>query len=168
MQNMTRIHHEQNGAALVVGLILLLVLTVLGVSTISTASLELAMAGNDQFAENAFQLAETGADTRMNDLNSGTFDPPNVVLPGCFPMGLLTQVAGAGGADMMGGTFQNELCFLLEDTSINACPGFSVGTSAFYYQNNTQGIAGPPGNPRASSMHRQGVRFCGNFAAGGS
>ena len=56
------LHHrqQQNGAALIVGLVLLLVLTVLAVSTMSTASLEIAMAGNHQFSENAFQLAETG------------------------------------------------------------------------------------------------------------
>ena len=51
---------RQGGAILVVGLVLLLVLLVLGISTMNTASLELSMAGNDQFQENAFQMAETG------------------------------------------------------------------------------------------------------------
>lgn len=50
----------QSGAALVVGLLLLLVLTVLAVSGMSTASLELVMAGNTQYHQNAFQAAETG------------------------------------------------------------------------------------------------------------
>jgi type IV pilus assembly protein PilX len=49
---------RQRGAALVVGLVLLLVLTLLAVSTMRTASLELLMAGNAQFRENAFRLAE--------------------------------------------------------------------------------------------------------------
>ena len=40
---------RQDGAALVVGLILLLVLTLLAVSGMTTASLELQMAGNEQY-----------------------------------------------------------------------------------------------------------------------
>jgi len=153
MQNMTVYPQQQRGAALVVGLILLLVLTVLGVSTMSTASLELAMAGNDQWAENAFQLAETGADTMANNLNSGNFIPPNVTVPNiCFPPGALTAIPG------MGGTFQSTLCFLDSDVSLNACPGSSVGTSGFFYMHSTQGVAQ---SQQASSMHRQGMRFCG-------
>ena len=51
---------REGGAALVVGLILLLVLTVLGISGMVTATLELQMAGNVQYQERAFQAAETG------------------------------------------------------------------------------------------------------------
>jgi len=45
----TRTH--QGGAALIVGLVLMMVLTVLAVSTMRTATLELAMSGNAQFRE---------------------------------------------------------------------------------------------------------------------
>jgi len=51
---------KQQGAALIVGLILLVVITVLAVSGMNTATTELAMARNDQNYENAFQAAETG------------------------------------------------------------------------------------------------------------
>lgn len=51
---------RQDGAALVVGLILLLVLTLLAISGMTTASLELQMAGNEQYQERAFQFAEAG------------------------------------------------------------------------------------------------------------
>ncbi len=51
---------KQNGAALVVGLILLVVITVLAISGMNTATTELAMARNDQNYENAFQAAESG------------------------------------------------------------------------------------------------------------
>lgn len=51
---------RQRGAALIVGLVLLMVLTVLAVSAMRTATLDLTMAGNAQFRENAFQLAESG------------------------------------------------------------------------------------------------------------
>lgn len=60
---------RQRGAALIVGLILLLVMTVLAVATMSTASLELAMASNTQSAQNAFQLAETGIDVHLARLD---------------------------------------------------------------------------------------------------
>jgi type IV pilus assembly protein PilX len=53
---------SQRGAALIVGLILLMVLTVLGVSGMNTATLELTMTSNAQFHQDAFQSAETGID----------------------------------------------------------------------------------------------------------
>ncbi|MEO1201356.1 MAG: pilus assembly PilX N-terminal domain-containing protein [Pseudomonadota bacterium] len=53
-------HNRQGGAALVVGLMLLVVITVLAISGMNTATTELAMARNDQNYENAFQAAETG------------------------------------------------------------------------------------------------------------
>ena len=56
------IPRAQQGAALVIGLILLLVLTLLAVSGMNSASLEFIMAGNEQYRQNAFQAAETGVD----------------------------------------------------------------------------------------------------------
>lgn len=53
---------QQSGAALIVSLILLMVLTVLAISTMRTASLELLMAGNAQYRESAFRLAQSGID----------------------------------------------------------------------------------------------------------
>jgi type IV pilus assembly protein PilX len=54
------LHTSQGGAALVTSLILLVVITVLAVSGMNTATTELAMARNAQNYENAFQAAETG------------------------------------------------------------------------------------------------------------
>lgn len=56
---------RQRGAALIIGLILLMVLTVLAISTMRTATLELLMAGNAQYRENAFRIAEAGVAARM-------------------------------------------------------------------------------------------------------
>lgn len=55
-----RTAHRQAGAALVVGLLLLLVLTVLAISSVNTSSLNLIMAGNTQYSQNAFEAAESG------------------------------------------------------------------------------------------------------------
>ena len=56
---------RQRGATLVVGLVLLLVLSILAVSTMSSATFGLTMVSNAQFGENAFQLAETGVDVAI-------------------------------------------------------------------------------------------------------
>ena len=63
---------KQQGAALVVGLILLVVVTVLAISGMNTATTELAMARNDQNFENAFQAAENGLERA---LSQPQFDP---------------------------------------------------------------------------------------------
>ncbi len=56
---------KQQGAALIVGLILLVVITILAISGMNTATTELAMARNDQNQENAFQAAETGLEQAL-------------------------------------------------------------------------------------------------------
>jgi type IV pilus assembly protein PilX len=53
----------QRGATLIVGLVLLLVLTVVGVSGMNTATMEINMAANTQFQQDAFQMTEDGIDT---------------------------------------------------------------------------------------------------------
>lgn len=63
---------RQGGAALVIGLILLLVLTLLAVSGMNTASLELVMAGNEQYRQRAFQAADTGIEEALTILPGGT------------------------------------------------------------------------------------------------
>jgi type IV pilus assembly protein PilX len=49
----------QRGAALVVALVLLMIMTLMGVAGMRAATLELQMAGNYQFAQLAFQAAES-------------------------------------------------------------------------------------------------------------
>ena len=73
---------SQQGATLVVGLVLLLVLTVLGVSTMNTATMEVQMAGNTQFQEDAFQAAEDGIDIAIAQRNYTTVAPSTVALTG--------------------------------------------------------------------------------------
>ena len=69
--NMTNLQKDQQGAALIVGLVLLVVITVLAISGMNTATTELAMARNDQNYENAFQAAETGLE---NSMGQGAFN----------------------------------------------------------------------------------------------
>lgn len=63
----------QRGAALIMALVILLILTILGVTAMSTSSLEQKMAGNIQDLTRAFQAAESGID-RIIDNNPESFD----------------------------------------------------------------------------------------------
>jgi len=73
------IGRREQGAALVVGMILLLVLTLLAVSGMNTASTELVMAGNEQFQENSFQAAETGIEQAMLNGVFNTHTPVEIL-----------------------------------------------------------------------------------------
>ena len=68
--------NRQQGAVLIVGLLMLIVITVLAVSGMNTATTELAIARNDQNYEFAFQAAETGLETAL--AQSG-YDPATTV-----------------------------------------------------------------------------------------
>ena len=68
---------RQRGAALVVGLILLLVLTILAVSGVMTSNLELRMVGNTQLQEHAFQTAEVAVEDALANPVLSTSAPFN-------------------------------------------------------------------------------------------
>lgn len=63
------ISRSQSGAALVVGLILLVALTLLALTSVNTASLDLIMAGNTQYQQKAFNASEAGIEQawQLND-----------------------------------------------------------------------------------------------------
>jgi Tfp pilus assembly protein PilX len=77
--NIMRTEHlnlqAQRGAALIVGLILMTVLTVLAISTMRTATVELSMAGNTQYRAKAQALAEAGLADAIAKINNRTLDP---------------------------------------------------------------------------------------------
>ncbi len=90
---------RQRGAALVVGLILLLVLTLLAVTGMNTASTELIMAGNEQQQENAFQAAELGIERAMEEglFETGrTENRPLGYVPGSTTAHQTTSIAPEG------------------------------------------------------------------------
>jgi hypothetical protein len=109
--------HRQRGASLVIALVLLLVLCVLAVSGMGSASLQLTMAGNKQYTENAFQLAETAVD-RSLQLGPFSTSLPNVVAE--------TEVTGPDGLQI--GTFSATTAFQ-EDTAPPG-GGYSMGTGS--------------------------------------
>jgi len=66
---------RQRGAVLIIGLLLLVVITILAVSGMNTATTELAMARNDQTYENVFQAAEKGLESALAQGNFSTAGP---------------------------------------------------------------------------------------------
>lgn len=60
-----RIISLQRGSALLVSLVFLVILTVLGLSVMNTSHLEMKMAANAQFGNQAFQAAESAIDSVM-------------------------------------------------------------------------------------------------------
>lgn len=74
------IRTHQEGTALVVALVLLLVLTVIGLQGMRSTSVEENMAGNSQEAVRAFQAAESGLASASREIlervNANDFDPP--------------------------------------------------------------------------------------------
>ncbi len=83
---------RQSGAALIVSLILLMVLTVLAISTMRTASLQLLMAGNAQYRESAFRLAQSGIDAVVQQGDPGVRD--DCTAPAAGPAVALPDLGG--------------------------------------------------------------------------
>ena len=75
MKTWNRPRTKQSGAALIVGLVLMMVLTILAISTMRTATVELAMAGNTQYHQKARQLAEAGLVDAIEQINDERFVP---------------------------------------------------------------------------------------------
>jgi len=140
---------RQRGAALVVGLVLLMVLTVLGVSGMSTATLELTMASNAQYNQDAFQAAETGIDLVIarRTFNTIPGDPGNIIVP--TPLG--------------DGTYTTQAVTTFQETTPVPDVGFSmgVGTSgavqAFHFDIVSIGM----GPRNARSTHNQSFYVVG-------
>lgn len=62
----------QRGTALIMSMVILMILTILGITAMGTASLEEKMSGNTQEATRAFQAAESGLNQAFN--TAGNFD----------------------------------------------------------------------------------------------
>lgn len=146
---------KQNGAALVVGLILLVIVTVLAIAGTNTATTELAMARNDQNYENAFQAAETGLERAIARGNFNTTGHS-------IPSETLTI------PDRLHDSVQVEIEF--EDTTIVPDKAFSLGAGsgiAAYHFNATataesaRAGGGAETDRDASAVHTQAFYVVG-------
>lgn len=134
----------QRGAALVVGLVLMLALTVLGISGMNSSTLELTMAGNTESADDAFQAAETGINIAMAQGNWSTAAPTVV---GVTSLGDGTYKTQA--------TTKATACTIVPDRAFSA--GVGGGVMAWHFTIRATGT-GPRG---ASSTHDQSFYIAG-------
>jgi type IV pilus assembly protein PilX len=84
MNGMNSGYGRQQGAALVIGLILLVVLTILAVSGVFTSTMELRMVRNTQSQEHAFQAAEVGIEDALANpvlSTSAAYSQPKIDVP---------------------------------------------------------------------------------------
>ena len=113
---------RQEGAALIIGLVLLAVLTVMGISGLGTATLEVAMADNMQRGQYAFQAAESAVHAQMR------LAPQDIIVNGLLDGSevrgeeILSDVPFSFG-DAAGTTIAN----VEVDTSFQGFVGFGVG-----------------------------------------
>lgn len=85
-----RARRVERGSALIVALVFLVILTILGLSTMTTSRLELKMASNAQFADLAYQAAESGIDLTLATPSIKTVlpdDPSDPPLAQSFTVG---------------------------------------------------------------------------------
>jgi hypothetical protein len=115
--------HRQSGSALIVALVFLIVMTLLGLTTMSTSRLELKMAVNNQFANLAFQAAESGIDQVLRTPNlkgqlgtTDTFTLSNSYTYGAHSAATTTN-------------------YVMETLA----PGYSIGTPALHYRISSTG-----------------------------
>ncbi len=143
---------KQEGAALVVGLVLLVVVTVLAVSGMNTATTELAMARNDQNYENAFQAAETGLEQALAQGRFNTLSNVNFVL-------------NVNTNDSVNATIQFEDSTLVPDRAFSL--GVGSGISAYHFiatataESKREGVAGGITDRDASAVHTQAFYIVG-------
>ena len=125
---------RQRGAALVVGLLLLLVITLLAVAGMNSAAVEYIMAGNEQHRQNAFQAAETGIE---QTIVSGGFIPAaadevhnNVAVPNSttdtYSTNLHSDLGGAAQPAIWGASWNTFSTYDFTITSQGSFLGTSV------------------------------------------
>lgn len=143
-------HANQRGAALVVGLMLLVVITVLAISGMNTSTTELAMARNDQAYETAFQVAESGLETALAQTNFNTVAPIN----------LTTNVSAN---EKYTATVRYEDSTLVPDKAFSL--GVGSGIAAYHFLATSQAdMQRDPGNPTdrdSSATHTQAFYVVG-------
>lgn len=136
---------RQRGAALVVGLILLVVLTILAVSGVFTSMMELRMARNTQSQERAFQAAEVAVEDALG----------NPVLSTSTPFNQATTAVPNGYGDQYAYTLQ----FVGQTPLGTGMTGFSIGSAfqSYHFQVDATGT----GPDNATAQHTQSFYVIG-------
>lgn len=146
------IGNRQHGVVLIISLLILLVVTLLGVSTLRSTSMEDRMSANTQHLATTFQTTESMIHATMadNSRDDGVFadaissgDTQNVTLTGYIPQQLNNNITGTATVVYLGGTIP--------------VPGSSLGVIVGYPHDITS--TATMSTTGANTTHRQGVGF---------
>jgi len=139
---------RQQGAALIIGLLLLVVITILAVSGMNTATTELAMARNDQTYENVFQAAETGLE---NALAQDVFSigGPVIITPPAEPYVVVTA------------TIRYEDSTLVPDQAFSLGSGSGIAAYHFNATSEAEYVISVGNDRNASAVHTQAFYIVG-------
>ena len=140
---------RQQGAVLIVGLLLLVVITILAVSGMNTATTELAMARNDQAYENAFQAAETGIE---NALAQDVFNAGGVPTPIPIPQTTYEKVTVE---------IQYEDSTLVPDQAFSLGSGTGIAAYHFNATSEAEYIISLGNDRNARAVHTQAFYIVG-------
>jgi type II secretory pathway component PulJ len=151
----TRNRNSQRGAALVIGLILLAIITLLAVVGMNMSNSELASATSEQLRLRAFQAAETGVERGLQNLAAvGTGSMTPIVDPAVAVEGSATNPANGAAQDMYQTTRQ------YRDWS-NFVPNMSATKfNAYHYTVISTGTSAR----NAVAVHTQGAFILNNAA----
>ena len=154
---------QQRGAALVIGLILLLVVTILAVSGVVTSTLELRMVGNQQEQEKSFQLADTAIERALATAPLSTAQPWDH----CQEQGLAYQACPARTVAIDGqaqGSYGYEVRFDGEASLPVDAAGYSLGAGfqAYHFAVNSDATSARG----AIANHTQGFYIVGPGGGG--
>jgi type IV pilus assembly protein PilX len=144
--------NNQTGAALVVSLVLLVVISVLAISSINAATTELAMARNDMVYERAFQAAETGLEQAISQGSFNTLANTNLV-------------QNVTGNESVTSVIEFEDETLVPDRAFSL--GVGSGISAYHFiatataESKRAGTAGAATDRDASAIHSQAFYVVG-------
>lgn len=141
---------RQRGAALVVGLILLVIVTLLAIGGMNTAALELIMSGNEQYRQKAFEASEAGIEIGLTKVATIVQDGKDHEDSGDVPRAA------------SGEKYTTQSRYMGDDLNI---PGFSTGKFVgFHYQISSTGTSARG----AQSLQQQGAFVIQSSGGGGS
>ena len=138
---------NEKGSALILALLILVLLTLMGISATTTSTIEVQMAGNEKFHDMAFYAAESGWQTSLNwldrqypavtqnlgwDEESETFIEANYNTPDYI---------------VLAEDNDTEYSVKIEFVGTRAVPGYGTNFRRFNYRVDSAGIG--PGNARS-------------------
>jgi type IV pilus assembly protein PilX len=162
MKPITPSLRKQQGAALVIGLVLLVILTLLAITGMNTSTTELIMAGNEQYRQKAFVAAETGRENALRRLasiptdGSVTTTPQKAVVAGSPETYVTTSQYIGEDSDIAGyrvGTFVGNHYVVTSSgtSSRNAAANHEQGAFVIAGGGGARGGPGDPGSPLAGT-----------------